>query len=70
PGATADRTINSDALAQAIRERGFDGVALVEGLDAARLLLEASPAAGVGGAILVCGARDPGLPALARSLVR
>lgn len=66
-GGTADRTINSDALAAAVKGNGFDGVRLVGGLDEARRVLLAC---GEGrGAILICGARDPGLPVLAGSLV-
>lgn len=65
-GGTADRTINSDALAAALETRGFSGVRLVRDMDTALGAL--SSLDGSFGAILVCGARDPGLPVLARSL--
>ena len=60
-GGTTDRSINSDALIQAL-----DGlsVAGVDNLDDAASCLLAN--ASSYGAIVVCGARDPGLPVLAK----
>lgn len=75
-GGTADRTINSDALAAEIRARGFGAVCEVGDLDGARaelsrLAVEFEAERGPrGGALLVCGARDPGLPRLARELAQ
>ncbi len=63
-GGTTDRSINSDVLMPAL---ATSPVSLVGDLDGAFnvLLKEAPP----GGAIVVAGARDPGLPLLARRLV-
>lgn len=77
-GGTADRTINSDALAAEIRRRGFGGVREVRDIAEARRALAGlagdfeAEAGGGGrrGALLVCGARDPDLPRLARSLAQ
>lgn len=64
-GGTADRSVNSDALAA--RLAGASGaVALVQDLDGAEAYLRAR--ADAFGAIVTAGARDPGLPVLARRL--
>lgn len=69
-GGTADRTINSGALEAEIRGLGFGNVTLVADAAAAEGALRAfAEEAGADAAILVCGARDPGLPRLARKLV-
>jgi len=60
-GGTADRSVNSDALAALV-----PGAELVEDLKAAEALLRRRAA--LFGAIVTAGARDPGLPVLARSL--
>lgn len=64
-GGTADRHIGSDALAIRLVEQGVD-VACVADYAAVR---QAIGAAGLsaGDSVLIMGARDPGLPALARS---
>ncbi len=68
-GGTADRSINSDALLAAIKEQGFDGAYLVDNLDEAKTMLsDYAEATGATDAILICGARDPGLSVLAKSL--
>ena len=68
-GGTADRTIHSETLAAAVAERGFTSVETVGSLEAAEAALRAfSAEAGGEGACLVAGARDPGLPRLARRL--
>ena len=64
-GGTADRSVNSDALAA--RLVGASGtVALVQDLEGAEAYLRAR--ADAFGAIVTAGARDPGLPVLARRL--
>ena len=64
-GGTADRSVNSDALAA--RLAGAPGtVALVQDLEGAEAYLRARVDAF--GAIVTAGARDPGLPVLARRL--
>ena len=64
-GGTADRSVNSDALAA--RLAGAPGtVALVQDLNEAETYLRAR--ADAFGAIVTAGARDPGLPVLARRL--
>ena len=64
-GGTADRSVNSDALAA--RLAGASGaVALVQDLEGAEAYLRAR--ADAFGAIVTAGARDPGLPVLARRL--
>ncbi len=70
-GGTTDRSINSDALADAIRAHGFAGVEYWPDwrFDEAHKRRLGALAAGCG-AILVCGARDPDLPRLARALKR
>jgi len=60
-GGTADRSVNSDALAALV-----PGAELVEDLQAAEAVLRRRAA--VFGAIVTAGARDPGLPVLARRL--
>ena len=71
-GGTTDRSINSDALVGAIAARNSSGssdsriVELVPDLDAAYAWCEAHK--GDYAAFVTCGARDPGLPALARRL--
>lgn len=65
-GGTADRTINSDALVRRIAELGDARAGLVENLESAEVLLPRQ--GGEGRAVLICGARDPGLPVLARNL--
>jgi UDP-N-acetylmuramate--alanine ligase len=61
-GGTADRSINADVLAAKIKRSNF-----VKTLDEAfELLKTQAPAYG---AIVTAGARDPGLPVLARRLV-
>ena len=60
-GGTADRSVNSDALAARIRGCGF--VETPE--EAARHLMAQAPAFG---AIVTAGARDPELPVTARRL--
>ena len=64
-GGTADRSINSDALAACL---GSESVVLVDGIDAAeewcgRHIHDYE-------AFVTCGARDPGLPALAAKLAK
>jgi UDP-N-acetylmuramate--alanine ligase len=64
-GGTTDRSINSDALAA---DLGGLPVALAADLEAAGRVLRAR--ADAFGAFVVAGARDPGLSALARRLVK
>ena len=68
-GGTTDRSVNADALADEIRKRGFGGVEwwpdwAFDDAHVRRL----GALVGKGGAILICGARDPDLPRLARAL--
>ncbi|MBR3085253.1 MAG: tRNA (guanosine(46)-N7)-methyltransferase TrmB [Kiritimatiellae bacterium] len=68
-GGTADRSISSEDLEREIRARGFGNVAIVDDAPAAvaalrRFASSAPPTAG----ILVCGARDPGLPGMAMAV--
>lgn len=60
-GGTADRSIQSDALAAAVR-----GAIYVKTPDEVLWLLKAQASAF--GAVVIAGARDPGLPVMARSL--
>ena len=60
-GGTADRSVNSDALAAKVK-----GSVFVETPDEAIRLLTAHASAF--GAIVTAGARDPGLPVMARRL--
>ena len=67
-GGTTDRSINSDALLKKVKVRG-EGErrwALVSDLDAAYAWCAAHR--GEYAAFVTCGARDPGLPALAKRL--
>ena len=62
-GGTTDRSVNSDVLAAKL---AGSPVRLVQGLEEAEMLLRAQAPAY--GAFVTCGARDPGLPVLARKL--
>ena len=64
-GGTADRSVNSDALAARLADAS-GAVVLVDGLKEAEVYLRAR--ADAFGAIVTAGARDPGLPVLARRL--
>jgi UDP-N-acetylmuramate--alanine ligase len=64
-GGTADRSVNSDALAAHLADASGT-VALVQDLEGAEAYLRARVDAF--GAIVTAGARDPGLPVLARRL--
>jgi len=64
-GGTADRSVNSDALAALLADAPGE-VALVNDLKEAEVFLRAR--ADAFGAIVTAGARDPGLPVLARRL--
>ena len=64
-GGTADRSVNSDALAARLADASGT-VALVQDLEGAEAYLRARVDAF--GAIVTAGARDPGLPVLARRL--
>ena len=64
-GGTADRGVNSDALAALLADAPGE-VALVNDLKEAEVFLRAR--ADAFGAIVTAGARDPGLPVLARRL--
>lgn len=65
-GGTADRSVGSDVLASHLREKGVK-VAAVSSLESAEALMR-EKAAGGAGALVTFGARDPGLPRLARRL--
>lgn len=60
-GGTADRSLQSDVLVAAVQGSSFIGTPE----EALRLLKAQAPAFG---AVVIAGARDPGLPALARGL--
>ena len=64
-GGTADRSVNSDALAALLADASGT-VELVKDLNEAEAYLRAR--ADAFGAIVTAGARDPGLPVLARRL--
>ena len=64
-GGTADRSVNSDALASRLADASGT-VELVKDLEGAEAYLRAR--ADAFGAIVTAGARDPGLPVLARRL--
>ena len=64
-GGTADRSVNSDALAARLADASGT-VALVQDLEGAEAYLRAR--ADAFGVIVTAGARDPGLPVLARRL--
>ncbi len=67
-GGTTDRSVNSDELLRRIRtiEHSNDRTVQVADLDAAYAWCEAHK--GGYAAFVTCGARDPGLPALAKRL--
>jgi UDP-N-acetylmuramate--alanine ligase len=65
-GGTANRTVTSGMLVDRLRERG---VAADEAQDPDRLVAAVSSMAREGDTILTMGARDPGLPALARRML-
>jgi len=65
-GGTADRSVGSDVLASLLRDRGVTVHAL-DTLEAAEALMRERAARGAG-ALATFGARDPGLPRLARRL--
>lgn len=64
-GGTADRSVGSDILASQLREKGVTVVA-VQTLEAAESLMREKAAKN--GVLVTFGARDPGLPRLARRL--
>jgi len=64
-GGTADRSISSEVLASQLREKGVT-VVTVRGLEEAEALMREQAARA--GALVTFGARDPGLPRLARRL--
>jgi len=64
-GGTADRSITSDILASLLREKGVT-VIVIQTLEEAEAQMCAKAAPG--GALVTFGARDPGLPRLARRL--
>ena len=65
-GGTTDRSVNSDVLKAETEGRGGRGIELVPDLDAAYGWCAAHR--GDYAAFVTCGARDPGLPALAKRL--
>ena len=67
-GGTTDRSVNSDALLTEVEKRGGGGrqCAFVPDLDAAYDWCAAHK--GDFAAFVTCGARDPGLPVLAKRL--
>ena len=67
-GGTTDRSVNSDALLSEVEKRGGGGQrwVLIPDLDAAYQWCAAHKDEFA--AFVTCGARDPGLPALARRL--
>lgn len=65
-GGTADRSVGSDVLASQLREEGVT-VNAVSSLESAEALMRERAADGAG-ALVTFGARDPGLPRLARRL--
>ena len=67
-GGTADRSIQTDALVDALRKLGVQGVELVPDHAAAIAVLSAE--AGPGDIVVTLGARDPELPETARRLAR
>lgn len=68
-GGTADRTINTDALLGRLAALGVANAYLVGSIDEARTGLESfAEKEGSEAALLICGARDPDLPRLAKSL--
>ncbi len=65
-GGTADRSLNSDNLAEKLIDRGLR-VKLAEDVNV--LAEEIAANAETGDAVLIMGARDPGLPILARQIL-
>ena len=65
-GGTADRTIQTDALADALRALGVAGASLVP--DHAQAAAALAAEAGSGDIVVTLGARDPELPETARRL--
>ncbi len=65
-GGTADRSVGSDVLASLLREKGVK-VLTASGIESAEALMRAQ-ADGGAGVLVTFGARDPGLPRLARRL--
>ena len=65
-GGTTDRSINSDELKAKVEGEVEQRIELVSDLDAAYEWCAAHK--GDYAAFVTCGARDPGLPALARRL--
>jgi len=66
-GGTADRSVNSDALAALLAEAQGKVVLASDLKEAETVLRTHAPAVG---AIVTAGARDPGLPVLARRLIQ
>ena len=64
-GGTADRTIGSDALVAELCQRGIRA----DGWDVDEAIERVGQAATSGDVIVTMGARDPGLPVIARSCV-
>ena len=65
-GGTADRSVSSEMLAEVVRSRGGTAC-VVDTYDAA--INEVASNARDGDAVIVMGARDPGLPGLARAVL-
>jgi len=65
-GGTADRSVNGDRLVERLVERGVNAVFID---DRDRLVTALAESAEPGDTILVMGARDPDLPALARDIL-
>ena len=66
-GGTADRSVNSDALAALLADAQGNVVLASDLKEAEAILRTHAPAVG---AIVTAGARDPGLPVLARRLIQ
>ena len=66
-GGTADRSVNSDALAALLADAQGKVVLASDLKEAETILRTHAPAVG---AIVTAGARDPGLPVLARRLIQ
>ena len=65
-GGTMDRSVNSDELKVEVEKKGGQRIELVSDLEAAYAWCAAHK--GDFAAFVTCGARDPGLPALAKRL--
>ncbi len=65
-GGTADRSVGSDVLASHLKEKGVK-VTEIPSLESAEALMRKKGASGAG-VLVTFGARDPGLPRLARQL--